>query len=107
MVGALLSRSTIAAPAACAAPRGRVYVRVGPPAPIVETRIVAPGPGYVWVPGYHAWNGWRLRLDARTWDRAAARALRRWVPGALGARRDGAGWYFVERDTGGESIQID
>jgi hypothetical protein len=31
----------------------RVYVRVGPPAAVVEVRRAAPGPRYVWVPGYH------------------------------------------------------
>lgn len=35
----------------------QVVVRVGPPAPIVETRPVAPGAGYVWTPGYHRWDG--------------------------------------------------
>ena len=35
----------------------RIYVRIGPPAAIVETRPVAPGPRYVWVTGYHRWNG--------------------------------------------------
>jgi hypothetical protein len=33
----------------------RVYVRVGPPPPRHEA--VAPGPGYVWVPGYYQWSG--------------------------------------------------
>ena len=34
-----------------------VVVRVGPPAPVVERRIAAPGAGYVWTPGYHRWDG--------------------------------------------------
>ena len=29
----------------------RVYVRVGPPGPRHEVVVIAPGPGYVWVPG--------------------------------------------------------
>jgi hypothetical protein len=33
------------------------YVNVGPPAAVVETRPIAPGPGYVWTPGYYHWNG--------------------------------------------------
>jgi hypothetical protein len=44
----LLLSATLAATPACAASRSRVYVRVGPPAPVVETRVIAPGPGYVW-----------------------------------------------------------
>jgi hypothetical protein len=35
----------------------RVYVRVGPPPPRHEAVVVAPGPGYVWVPGYYQWSG--------------------------------------------------
>jgi hypothetical protein len=34
-----------------------VYVQVAPPAPIVETVPVVPGPGYVWVGGHYTWNG--------------------------------------------------
>ncbi len=37
----------------------QVVVRVGPPRPIVETRPVAPGPGYIWTNGYHRWEGGR------------------------------------------------
>jgi hypothetical protein len=35
----------------------RVYVHVGPPAPRNDVVVVAPGPGYVWVPGYYTWSG--------------------------------------------------
>ena len=76
----LLLSATIAASPACAAPRSRLYVRVGPPASIVETRIVAPGPGYVWVPG--------------RWDRPP-RARARWVPGRW-VHEGRRGWYFVD-----------
>ena len=93
--GALLVTATLAASTACVAavPRGRVYVRVGPPAPIVETRVVAPGPGYVWVPGYHTWDGRAYVWVPGRWDRGP-RANARWVP----ARwvRDRRGWYLVE-----------
>jgi|EndMetStandDraft_7_1072992.scaffolds.fasta_scaffold1115450_1 hypothetical protein len=78
---------------ACATAGPRVYVRIGPPRPVVEVRRVAPGPGYVWTAGYHRWDG-----------RAYA-----WVPGAwvLPPRRravwvaphwshDRHGYYFVE-----------
>lgn len=34
-----------------------VFVKIAPPRPIVETRIAAPGPGYIWTPGYHRWDG--------------------------------------------------
>src|SRR5579862_127701 len=50
-----------------------------PPAPVVEEVAVAPGPEYVWVPGYHRWSGreyvWvRGRYERRPHNRA------RWVP---------------------------
>lgn len=89
LLGTLLLTATIA----CASPRGRVFVRVGPPAPIVEATVVAPGPGYVWVPGYHAWNGaayvWvpgRYVLPPRP------RAM--WVPAHW--ERERRGWFLVE-----------
>jgi len=84
--------SLMAAPA-CASPRGRVFVRVGPPAPIVEVRAVAPGPRYVWVPGYHAWNGAAYVWTPGSWL-VPPRPRAVWVPGRwVRARR---GWYFAE-----------
>ena len=40
-----------------AAPAGSVVVQQAPPPPPVETIVVAPGPGYVWVGGEWVWNG--------------------------------------------------
>ena len=36
---------------------GEVLVTQAPPAPRVEVQTVAPGPGYVWTPGYWRWTG--------------------------------------------------
>ena len=44
-------------PGCVASTRGRLYVQVGPPRPIVEVRVAPPGPGYVWIGGYHRWDG--------------------------------------------------
>ena len=77
----------------CAAPRGRVYVRVGPPAPIVERRVVAPGPGYVWVPGYHVWNGAAYVWRPGRWV-VPPRRRAVWVPAHW--QRDRHGWFLVE-----------
>jgi hypothetical protein len=91
--GLALLVGTLAMSAACATPRGRVYIRVGPPAPIVEARIVAPGPGYVWVPGYHTWSGSAYVWVPGRWNRPPrARAI--WVPARWA--RDRRGWYLVE-----------
>jgi hypothetical protein len=91
----LTTALTAATACASAGPaRSRVYVRVGPPAPIVETRIVAPGPGYVWIPGYHTWDGRAYVWRPGRWDRGP-RANARWVPARwVHDRRHG--WYLVE-----------
>jgi hypothetical protein len=34
-----------------------VYANFGPPAPVYERVPVAPGPSYVWQPGYYTWSG--------------------------------------------------
>jgi hypothetical protein len=88
-LGILLLASTTA----CATPRGRVYVRVGPPAPIVERRIVAPGPGYVWVPGYHMWNGASYVWAPGHWV-VPPRPRAVWVPAHW--QRDRHGWFIIE-----------
>ncbi len=79
----------------------QIVVRIGPPPPPRHEFVpVAPGPGYVWVPGFHQYDG-----------RAYA-----WVPGHYVLRRirmragcrdtglsiavDGCG----ERDTGDKAV---
>ena len=78
---------------ACASPHERIYVRVGPPAPVVEARVVAPGPGYVWVPGYYVWNG-----SAYVWT--AGRYMLPPRPRAVWVgphwQHEHRGWFFVE-----------
>jgi hypothetical protein len=79
---------------ACA-PRGRVavYVPSPPPPPVRETIAVAPGPAYVWIPGYHMWNGSVYVWTPGRWE---LRPTRRhaWVPGHW--KHDRRGWYWVE-----------
>jgi len=78
---------------ACVSGRERVYVRVGPPAPVVEARVVAPGPGYVWVPGYYAWNGGAyFWTPGRYVMPPRPRAV--WV--APHWQQERRGWFFVE-----------
>ena len=45
------------APSAPVAPPAPVVVEQTPPAPQVEVVQVAPGPDYVWTPGYWSWRG--------------------------------------------------
>lgn len=70
-----------------------VVVRIGPPHAVVERRGRAPGPGYVWISGYHNWDGNRHIWVPGRWDRPPHARGRweqhRWV------RRNG-GWVLVE-----------
>ena len=44
--------------AATVADAATVIVGVAPPPPVSTVVVgVAPGPGHVWTPGYHRWNG--------------------------------------------------
>jgi len=94
---AVVVATALTAAAACASAathHSRVYVRVGPPAPIVETRVVAPGRGYVWIPGYHAWDGRAYVWRPGRWGRGPY-ASAHWVPARwVHDRRHG--WYLVE-----------
>jgi hypothetical protein len=93
LVWAFIVTALFLASSACAAPQGRIYVRVGPPAPIVETAIVAPGPGYIWTPGFYRWDGAAyLWLPGRYVRPPRPRAA--WVPGHWVRERHG--WYFVD-----------
>jgi hypothetical protein len=82
----------LSATSARASPRGRVYLRVGPPAPIVEVRAVAPGPRYVWIDGYHRWNGRGYAWVPGRWA-VPPRPRAVWVPARYAHERHG--WYFV------------
>jgi hypothetical protein len=55
-----------------------VIVKIAPPAAIVETRPVAPGPGYVWIAGYHRWDGERYVWVPGEW-RNPPHPHARWV----------------------------
>jgi YXWGXW repeat-containing protein len=86
---ALTAAALIAAPTWAAA---RVYVRVGPPARVVEVRTAAPGPRYVWVEGYHRWDGRAYAWVPGRWV-VPPRARAVWVPARWVHER--RGWYFV------------
>ena len=72
----------------------RVYVRIAPPAPIAETRVVAPSPRHAWVAGYHRWNGHAYVWVPGRWDLPPAHH-RAWVPGHW-VHHGHHGWYWVE-----------
>jgi outer membrane lipoprotein SlyB len=72
-----------AAPAA-----GTVYVAQPPPAPPVETVVIAPGPGYVWIAGEWMWNGRWIWVAGHWSYPPQARAV--WVRGYW--HQDPRGW---------------
>ena len=70
-----------------------VIVRVAPPRAVVEHRSSRPGRDYVWVNGYHRWDGHRHEWVEGRWERPP-HAGGRWVQHRW-VRREG-GWVFVE-----------
>ena len=69
-----------------------ISVRVAPPAIPVYTQPVCPGPGYLWTPGYWAWNedGGYYWVPG-TWVVAPVGML--WTPGYWGYERGFYGWH--------------
>ncbi len=91
--GAWLLGATLLIAPACGPTMARVYIASGPPAPVYEVRAVSPGPGYIWVEGYHRWDGRGYVWMPGRWQRPPY-AHATWVPGRW--ERDGRGWYFVD-----------
>ena len=80
------------APAAALAQVG-IVVRVAPPAPIVEHYGPPPHEGWVWVDGYHRWNGHRYVWVHGHWVRpphpGAVWVAHRW-------EQRGDGWVLID-----------
>jgi len=70
-----------------------VVVQIRPPAAIVENRPVRPGPNYVWIAGYHRWDGHAYVWAPGRWE-VPPRPHARWV--AHRWVRRGHGWVLVE-----------
>jgi hypothetical protein len=88
-VFALFVAALLGAPAHASAAT-RVYVRVGPPAPVVEA-VAAPRPGFVWRPGFYSWNGRAyVWVGGRYVVPPRPRAV--WVPGHWVYER--RGWFW-------------
>src|SRR5579862_8240550 len=76
-----------------AAMAAEVVVRVAPPAAIVEHRSPSPGRDYVWIPGYHNWDGHRHVWVAGRWE-LPPHPHARWEAHRWEKRGDG--WVLVE-----------
>ncbi len=86
----LIAAAVLALPASASAST-RIYVRVGPPAPVVETVVVA-RPGYVWVPGFYRWSGRAyVWVAGRYVVPPRPRAV--WVPGHW--VQEPRGWFWI------------
>ena len=76
-----------------AAVMAQVVVRVAPPAPIVEVHDHPPHEGWVWIDGYHRWDGHRYVWVHGHWVRpphpGAVWVAHRW-------EHRGDGWVLVE-----------
>lgn len=79
--------------AAGSASSAQIYVRIGPPPPRREVVVARPGPGYVWVAGYHRWDGRAYVWVPGQWVLPRA-GYHRWVPGHW--RETHRGWVWVE-----------
>jgi len=58
-------------------PPAETVVAEAPPPPQTEVIVTAPGPEYVWVPGYWAWNGRWVWIGGRWGSRPHPHAV--WV----------------------------
>jgi hypothetical protein len=71
----------------------RVYVPIAPPVAVREVRPVTPGVGYVWIPGYHRWDGHVYGWVDGRWERPP-RPHAVWVAGRW--HRNSHGHYWIE-----------
>ncbi len=71
----------------------QIVVRIGPPPPHpVEAVPPPPHAGYVWVPGYHRWDGHAYVWVAGAYRRPPHRGAV-WVPGEWREERGGHVWH--------------
>ena len=68
-------------------------IHKAPPAAVVERYGVAPGRGFVWIPGYHNWVGGRYIWVPGKWARPPYRGAH-WVPYRW-IRRPHGGWVLI------------
>jgi hypothetical protein len=76
-----------------AAVNAQIYVQVRPPVAVVERPGPPPGPGYVWIAGYHRWDGARYVWVPGRYDRPP-RPGAHWVAHRWEHRH--GGWVLVE-----------
>jgi len=70
-----------------------IVVKEAPPKAIVERRGASPGKDYVWIGGYHRWDGNHYVWEKGRWDKPP-RAHAKWVAPRWEHRKDG--YFFIE-----------
>jgi hypothetical protein len=73
------------------ASQAQVAIRIGPPPPVVEHYGPPPRPGWVWVGGFHRWDGARYVWTPGHYA-APPRSGVRWVPD--GYEHRGGRYYY-------------
>ncbi len=89
----LATAALLSIPSIPSAVAQRIYVRVGPPPIRVERPGPRPHDGWVWVGGYHRWDGAHYVWVPGNWV-APPRPRAVWVPGHW--RHEAGGWYWIE-----------
>ena len=93
MAGLVLIAGALTASSASASTR--IFVQIGPPAPVYAPVVVAPPAphyGYLWRPGYYAWTGVTYVWVPGAWVAPPYRGAV-WVPGRW--TRQPRGWFWV------------
>ena len=90
---AAVMAASLAAATACPPPLPPdvVYVRTAPPAAQIEVIGTAPGPNYVWINGYHRWDGSAYMWAPGRWE-ARPHPNARWENGKW--NHSSKGWYW-------------
>jgi hypothetical protein len=93
VLGAVMAGGALLTAACPPPPHGVVFVRTGPPPAVAEVRVAAPGPEFVWIPGYHRWDGAAYAWVGGRWERPP-HAHAAWVGGRWKHHHNG--WYWEE-----------
>jgi hypothetical protein len=75
-------------------PAGVEFVARRPPRELIDVRVVAPGPRYVWIAGHYAWQRGDFAWVSGRWELPPQAEFRRWDPGRWVQARQG--WYWAE-----------
>jgi YXWGXW repeat-containing protein len=87
----ILAGAVLVGACATAPPPDVIYVPGAPPPVQVEVMGTAPGPDFIWIHGYHRWNGNGYVWQSGRWERRPhAKAV--WVDGKW--NHTSKGWYW-------------